>query len=163
MNAIAKPRTIEREPEYLSPKARMMQFEQYAAVVGKPNGKLTEANNVAFNSVLEYDHYVYIMTAGASPLIKIGYTKDLKRRRSEIQGANGKPVMVLWAIRLKKENAVAVESGVHYQLKASFYHRIGEWYDMSPETGKVAILREIEKRRFKFMQYRDDIFTEFDL
>lgn len=96
--------------------------------VYKPSWGKVPADNIGFTSV-------YVITADR--VVKIGVSANPAKRASDIQTSQHCEVRVWWAIKVREDQAFAVERATHRIL--SHYHTRGEWFMASPETAREAI------------------------
>lgn len=73
------------------------------------------------------EHVVYVLRAGETMRIKIGYTNDIARRVVELQV--GCPELLV--LQLAVPGSLQDENELKQRFAA--YRRHGEWFDLSPE------------------------------
>ncbi len=91
-------------------------------------------------------HIIYVLCAGDESLVKIGHTSDLVQRQKDLQTGQDKQIRVFWAIRMARDDAVAIERDIHKELEPTLNHRMGEWYDMWPQVAVAVVLRHVKAR-----------------
>jgi hypothetical protein len=83
------------------------------------------------------ERWVYVMTDGA--LCKIGVSKDVERRRKEIEKEIGSQLQIIYT--LKTRQAFEIERSLHKQFQEKHHHQ--EWFALtSDDLAEIEALRE---------------------
>ena len=77
-----------------------------------------------------YDHtQVYLMYNPGTKLFKIGKSKRVRDRLSDIRNAAGMPIKLIGVISAESDNPHSIEEFLHKYFKEK--RRIGEWFELS--------------------------------
>ncbi len=90
--------------------------------------------------VHEQFYCVYAVGEGEGRPVKIGFAIDIKNRLANMQSGISEPLQVWYLLWFPgKPCAINVEAKCHEILKTAGKHKIGEWFNVSPEWAKKTI------------------------
>ena len=93
---------------------------------------------------------IYVMTMDWTSC-KIGYAKNVKLRRDELQVGSPIPVTIYWAARLFHADAISLEKECHKSLKNQKKHIRGEWFKLHPYLAVDAVKRIADELGYEFV------------
>ena len=100
-------------------------------IIGKELGKADVLFDIASESVLNKQKGIYFIEQKTMPnILKIGYTKDLKRRTAELKRKNKSDCYVRALIVCDEDSLALLELAYHWYFNAA--HMFEEWFDSSP-------------------------------
>jgi hypothetical protein len=104
----------------------------------EPNGRVSRK--------LSQDYSIYLIAADAeSDMIKIGSSRDPKKRVSTIDTSCPYRALLVYEKQLTGKNALILENEIHKYLKKTPFHISGEWYSISVSTAIAIINKSLEK------------------
>ena len=90
-------------------------------------------------------YFVYVIASGAGP-VKIGISRDVRFRLSQLQHASAFPLRLAFAEMMDSEiDARIVEKNCHKRLRA--YRLRGEWFDSGVDAAVSVVSAEVAFKR----------------
>lgn len=95
--------------------------------------------------------YVYVIGIVDNP-VKVGFAADTARRLMGLQIGCPDEMKLFHAIKVTRGAATSVERGAHERLRE--HHRRGEWFNVTAEEAKAAILASVPEAERNFSMAR---------